>query len=163
MSHSKSRFSKTIRVALGVAALSGSMLAHAEYRLSVFDNARAHDALHQSDLAAAAAAFEKPNVEPLDYADLNNRCVLEIVERNIDSATQSCRMALSDITSRQIRLRDKRKMRSVVLSNLSVALMHSGNYADAEARLERSLVLDSDNKVAASNRKVLAQSKIAAN
>ena len=163
MSHAKPRLSNPIRVALGIAALSATMLANADYRLSVFDNARAHEALQKGDTAAAAAAFEKPSIEALSYADLNNRCVLEILERNLDSATRACRMALNDITSRQIRVRDKRKMRSVVLSNLSVALMFSGNYADAEARLDRSLVLDSDNKVAASNRRALTQTKVAAN
>lgn len=151
----------SVRIGAIVAALSVAPYTQAQYRLSVFDEAVAHDALKNNDISGAEAAFEKRTYRSMDYADLNNLCVLKIAERNTDEASDSCRKALKQIRHLSIRNREKRQTRAVVLSNLSVALALDGQIAAAEDAIREALVLDSDNKEAQVNYVAFSRAKFA--
>ncbi|MFK7915872.1 MAG: hypothetical protein AB8B93_18310 [Pseudomonadales bacterium] len=163
MTNEKLKLPRGLHTLLAVALLAAASSAHAQYHLSVFEKARAHDALTHSDPVAAARAFKKPAVDKMDYADINNLCVLQIIERNTLEATRNCRLALKNLREQSIRNRDKRKMQAVVLSNLSVALFLKGEHNEVEATLERALTLDHANKEAIHNSKTFGQTRIAAN
>lgn len=161
MNKMNSKLVRSVRIGAIVAALSIAPYAQAEYRLSVFDEALAHDALKTNDIAGAESAFEKRKTRSMDYADLNNLCVLQIAERNIEEASSSCRKALRQIRHLSLRNREKRQTRAVVLSNLSVALALEGKIASAEEAIREALVLDGDNKEAQRNFAVFSRTKVA--
>lgn len=149
------------RIGALVAALAVTPYAQAQYRLSVFDEALAHDALKSNDISGAEAVFNKRNTKSMNYADLNNLCVLKIAERSTEEATSSCRRSLKYIRHLSIKNREKRQTRAVVLSNLSVALALEGDFAAAEAAIRQALALDKGNKEAQLNFAAFSRAEIA--
>lgn len=150
---------------VGVAALSLACCAatHAEYRLAAFDEARAAGALIRLDTETAAKRFSSRSSLPLDYADLNNLCVLRMLEGNNTDAESVCKKAYSKVSEKSMRLRSKRRARAVILANLSVAQLRSGKVADAEASVAKAEALDDRNPNVSEIRAVIARRQLAAN
>ncbi len=144
-------------------ALTLSGVAQAEYRLSAFENARGYEALNRMDIEQAASRFSYRPSMPMDYADMNNLCVLRIMKRELPEAIATCERSLRYISDKPMRLRNKRKTRAVVLGNLAVAQAIAGDVKSATETLEQAATLDRDNPNISANRRAFARNQVAAN
>ncbi|MEM1231014.1 MAG: hypothetical protein AAGI15_10785 [Pseudomonadota bacterium] len=144
-------------------ALTFSGVAQAEYRLSAFENARGYEALDRMDLEQASSRFSYRPSMPMDYADLNNLCVLRIMQRELPEAIATCEQSLRRVSDKPMGLRNKRRTRAVILGNLAVAQAIAGDVTSATETLERAGSLDSDNPNISANRRAFARNQVAAN
>ncbi len=163
MSTISNRLKRSAALAVAATSLAVSAVSHADYRLAVFDDARAFTALSEQDAATARSIFKRRASLPLDYADMNNLCVLRIMEREVASAEGVCQKAYFKVNEKSMRLREKRRTRAVILANLAVAQMLNGSIADAQESLAKAQELDADNPNVAFNREAFARNQLAAN
>ena len=99
----------------------------------------------------------------MDFLELNNLCVLELLVKDFSSAIESCETALGKSTStRGIGFGAKKKVEASIHSNLAVAKALSGDLEGAEKELEMALSLNSLDSNAKANLEWLESSVLIA-
>ena len=138
-----------IRKSLIVAALviSGtfSALTNAteEYRLSAFADVLGYAQIKANDVIEAKDFMATKIKKKPDFLELNNFCVLGVLE-DFSAAIESCEAAIEMSTqSREIGFSSKKKALASIHSNLAIAKALSGDLEGAEYELEVALTLNS--------------------
>lgn len=110
--------------------------AQAAYRLSAFSGSIAYDSIMNGEVESAVDAFRGVDVSSLDFYDLTNLCVTQMMERDVGRAIATCKSALEDLESSSPLGADINRMAAAVIySNLGVAKALSGNLRAASKDL----------------------------
>ena len=124
--------------------LTGSALA--EYRVAAFGSTAGYSDLMVKDAASAASYLKSRSATSMDYFELNNLCVAEILLKELDSASATCALALAKAaTSIDLDITSLKEVKVVIFSNMAVAKAMAGDTHGAKMDLESALSLnDSD-------------------
>ncbi len=154
-------FSKTrvLIAAAGFLSVMAASSASAEYRVTVFGHTAGYSDLLSKDAATAASYLKKRSASKMNYLELNNLCVTEILLKEFEAAVASCGSALSKAsTSYDLSVRVEKTVKASIYSNMAVAKAMSGDVISAKVDLETALSLNARDKNANSNYGVIAAS-----
>lgn len=148
-------------------ALMASTSASAEIQISAFEKAKGFHSIMAGDLEGADRALPKYAERHLDYADVNNLCVLQILQKNQADALKSCKKALLKVASSSMKRADRRSAKAGIYANLAAAQIMGGQYTDARYSLDKALSLSKSGALAEANalqnERVLQSRMLAAN
>ena len=146
-----------------VAAFSAVSSASDEYRLSAFADVSGYAQIKSNNIEEAKEFIVARSGKKMDFLELNNFCVLELLVEDFSSAIEICKTALDKSTSaRGIGFGAKKKVEASIHSNLAVAKALSGDLEGAEIELEMALSLNSLDSNAKANLEWLASSVLIA-
>lgn len=151
---------------LAGALLAGSN-ASAEIQVSAFESAKGYRSIINNNLERAEKSFPASATRRLDYADINNLCVLRILQRNHAEAQKTCKKAISKVGVASMKPPARRNAKAGIYANLAAAQILDGQYADARFSLDKALLLSKAGDLAESNamqnERVLQSRLLAAN
>ena len=149
---------------ISMIATLGSTTAFADYRLTAFGDSLGYSALIAKDVSTATSLFEDHNVEHMDFLEINNLCVSQILDSEFDAAIESCAAALDlSETDYSVTYKSRREAKASILSNLAVAKALNGDLTGAQSNLEMALSLNSSDRNAIANIDLLAVNLVAGN
>ncbi|MFL2848654.1 MAG: tetratricopeptide repeat protein [Pseudohongiellaceae bacterium] len=153
-----------ITIVMGVAtAFSAATLASDEYRLSAFADVSGYAQIKSKNITEATEFIMARSEKKMDFLELNNLCVLEVLVADFSSAIEVCENALEKSTNtRGIGFGAKKKAEASIHSNLAVAKALSGDLEGAKIELEMALSLNSRDSNAKANLEWLAGSNLVA-
>lgn len=153
---------RTISVAL--LSLFVSNIAIAEYKLTAFGDSTAYAALINQDVDGARAKLRFISMQEMDFADANNLCVAEVLEKDFAAAVAACELALERVELEPyISLLSESLAKASIYSNLAVAKALAGDLSAASSYLELSLSLNDEDANALSNYDLISASLVAQN
>ena len=146
-----------------IAAFSSVSSAGDEYRLSAFADVSGYAQIKSNNIEEAKEFIVARSGKKMDFLELNNLCVLELLVKDFSSAVESCETALIKSTStRAIGFGAKKKVAASIHSNLAVGKALNGDLEGAKIELEMALSLNSFDKNAKANLEWLASSVLIA-
>ena len=146
-----------------VAAFSAVSSASDEYRLSAFADVSGYAQIKSNNIEEAKEFIVARSGKKMDFLELNNLCVLDLLVEDFSSAVGICEAALSKSNStRGIGFAAKKKVAASIHSNLAVAKALSGDLEGAKIELEMALSLNSLDSNAKANLEWLASSVLIA-
>jgi len=138
--------------------------AQAEYRLTAFPEGRGYDAISTSNPDEAIDSFSNRRINRLEFWDLNNLCVSQIMVGDFVNAISNCELSLHKISrERSVSTRQKRRIEATVYSNLAVARAKDGDLEGAHSDLEVALRANARDENARSNMEQISQNLVADN
>lgn len=153
---------RTISVAL--LSLFVSNIAIAEYKLTAFGDSTAYASLINQDVDGARAKLRFISMQEMDFADANNLCVAEVLEKDFAAAVAACELALERVELEPyISLLSESLAKASIYSNLAVAKALAGDLSAASSYLELSLSLNDEDANALSNYDLISASLVAQN
>ena len=153
---------RTISVAL--LSLFVSNIAIAEYKLTAFGDSTAYAALINQDVDGARAKLRFISMQEMDFADANNLCVAEVLEKDFAAAVAACELALERVELEPyISLLSESLAKASIYSNLAVAKALAVDLSAASSYLELSLSLNDEDANALSNYDLISASLVAQN
>ena len=146
-----------------IAAFSSVSSAGDEYRLSAFADVSGYAQIKSNNIEEAKEFIVARSGKKMDFLELNNLCVLELLVKDFSSAVESCETALTRSTNtRAIGFGAKKKVAASIHSNLAVGKALNGDLEGAKIELEMALSLNSFDKNAKANLEWLASSVLIA-
>lgn len=143
---------KIVPILFGLLSTLVTTSAMAEFQLTAFGDTLGYRALVTEDISSVEAIFATRDINKLDYFELNNLCVAQILLEEFDSAISSCATALETAQySTELTHQKMKKALASVYSNLGVAKAMSGDIAGAGFELEKALSLNKWDSNALSN------------
>lgn len=133
---------------MAILCLIASTAASAEYRVSPFHDTLGYRDILSGDVTEAIKAAEKKqSVRRLNFWELNNLCVAQIMALELTDAVSTCESAAQDLESKKsVRNTQKRKAAAQIYSNLGVARALSGDLVQANAEFETAISFDGRNR-----------------
>ena len=144
--------SKIAAIALTVATSISASSAFADYHLTAFGDTLGFGALLKEDTATIEKIFASSDVARMDYFEINNLCVAQILLEDFDSAVASCSTALEKADySSELTVQGEKVALAAIYSNLAIAKVLTGDTAGAGVALEASLSLNKKDDNASMN------------
>lgn len=149
-------------ISTGLCTLLTAGTAAAEYHVTAFGKSTGFTELMATDATTAATKLGALNTMRMDFRELNNLCVTEILLKKYDSAKTACATALekTDLAF-DLSYRAGKKAKASILSNLAVAKAKSGDTAGAKSDLEQALSFNSSDANATTNYGLISEMLIA--
>lgn len=144
--------SKIAALTLALASTFAATGAFADYRVAAFSDTLGFRALLKEDMAVIEKTFAARDVERMDFFEINNLCVAQILMDEFDAAVSSCSKALEKADySSELTVEGEKIALAAIYSNLAIARVMSGDSAGASAALEASLSLNEKDSNASMN------------
>jgi len=102
---------------------------------------RGSQSLIAGNLERADRSLPDNTSSRLSYADTNNLCVLQILQRSEAAAVKTCQKALLKLQSESLKRRAKSSLRGEIYNNLAVAQLLAGDQVAAQKSLAKALSL----------------------
>ena len=135
--------SKIAALALTLASTFATTGAFADYHVAAFSDTLGFGALLKKDVALVEKTFATSKVERMDFFEINNLCVAQIILEDFESAVSSCGVALEKADySSELTAEGQKVALAAIYSNLAIAKVMSGDSAGASVALETSLSLN---------------------
>ena len=138
--------------------------AQAEYRLKAFGGTLGYRAIISGDAVRAVEVFENRRTSRMDFLELNNLCVAQILNDQLEEAIISCESALQNVGRfRAVTSADKRHARASIYSNIAVAKAKNGDFDGANEAMEMARTHNGQDQSINSNRELILENLVAAN
>lgn len=153
-----------ISLALVSVALFASSATYAGYRVTPFDDGRGYRAIVSGNAQDAVNYFQNRNTNRMDFEDLNNFCVSQILVNQVRDAIPICEAALEKLSSdSSVGMLQRRKASALIHSNLGVARAQNGDLVGANIDFETALTFDSRHEYATINIEEVRLNMVAGN
>ena len=149
-----SALARLSRIGIATATFLVSTSAAADLKIAALMEGRGSKSLIAGNLERADRSLPNNTSPTLSYADTNNLCVLQILQRSEAAAVETCQKALTKLQSKTLKRRAKSALSGEMYNNLAVAQLLAGDQAAAQKSLAKALSLASFAKDVISNAEV---------